>query len=425
MTYWGQHDTDGVRHTGFARYGDRVADGVVLPFQDEEADKIAQLLGMEARKPDDDAELGTTFCVIDPVVDPTDLVRAIERNWWPAIEDDQLTATVIDGEESLIPRPRRDPVLRPFIEGYDLALSPPDNQVAERKRTKLSPYEADDGVRYELGSLGLVAEPGGWSYAVGDPDGDDVGHRSLVALVRGPRMIVEYLEAGMTRPYVRGVFVADETVDDLLRQTEPKAHDAWQARLDEGGVDPVAPEIARTILERVRRNVNDFRKSLKPPPRPAEDIRLPELERLFRSLFLGKGTESTLPARGERPFSIKVAQSLVEDERPMHIRLTGSVRIALTDDLGAPRQAKADLTLSYRFVEEGGLGEEARLTVQAPPEFEQISEQPSTFRGTVSHDYVEFEFVSQEYPADWTGKLKIDANLLQGVLLEGQDEAST
>ena len=41
--------------------------------------------------------------------------------------------------------------------------------------------------------------------------------------------------------------------------------------------------MAKAIIDRTKRNVNDFRKSLKPPPRPAEDIRLPELEKLFRA----------------------------------------------------------------------------------------------------------------------------------------------
>ena len=43
--------------------------------------------------------------------------------------------------------------------------------------------------------------------------------------------------------------VADDQVDELLRQTEPKAHDAWQTKVDEGGVSPAAPEVAKAIVE--------------------------------------------------------------------------------------------------------------------------------------------------------------------------------
>lgn len=414
MTYWGQHDFAGESFTGFARFGDEDEESKVRPFENERADEIAAQLGLELRDPSSADELGTTFLLIDPVVEPHDLVTAIERNWWPAIEDDRLTATVIDGENELVPRPRADLVLRPFIESYDLALSNPDNQVPEKKRTPLSPVSLRDGTRVELGALGLIAEPGGWSYAVDDSDEDErVAHRSLVALVRGPRMIVEYLEAGQARPYVRGVFVASEDVDKLLRQTEPKAHDAWQTRIDEGGVDEDAPEVAKAIIDRVKRNVADFRKSLKPPPRPAEDIRLPELEKLFRNLLNSKGNEPPPPPAGERPFSIKVTQRLVPDaSASMHIGLEGSIRFALFDHPELPDQVEADLTISYRFVEDGGLGEEAALDIETPNGFVSQHEKPYTYRGTVGHDYVEFRFRSQPYPADWTGKLKADAEIV-------------
>ncbi len=412
MTYWGQHDADGESFTGFARFGNDTGPAVV-PFENDAADTIAERLGLELRDPHDDEDLGTTFLLVDTSVEPRDLLRAIERNWWPAIEDDRLTATVVDHGDELIPRPRRDPVLAPFIEGYDLALSAPDNPSTERKRAVLSSFESSDGAVHQLGALGLVAESGGWSYAADDPDSDEeIAHRSLVALVRGPRMIVEYLEAGMTRPFIRGVFVADQQVDELLRQTEPKAHDAWQTKVDEGGVDVAAPEVAKAIIERVKRNVNDFRKSLKPPPRPAEDIRLPELEKLFRNLFHTKGKEPPPPPQGDRPFSIKVSQRLVEDDLEMRLRLEGSVRFSLVDREDLPESCDAELTISYRIMEEGGVGEELGLTITAPPGFESISERPYTFHGVLGHDHVEFDFVSAPYPADWTGRLKAEADML-------------
>ncbi len=417
MTYWGQHDAKGESYTGFARFGHDTGQAV-LPFENEAADAVAEQLGLEVRDPMDDDDLGTTFLLVDPGVESDDLVSAIERNWWPAIEDDRLTATVIDSGKNKIPRPRTVDVLKPFIEAYDLALSSPDNLPNERKRAPLSPLETSDGETLELGTLGLVAESGGWSYAStgvddnGEEDGE-VAHRSLVALIRGPRMIVEYLEAGQTRPFVRGAFVADEAVDELLRQTEPKAHDAWQTRVDEGGVDPVAPRVAKAIIDRVKRNVNDFRRSLKPPPRPAEDVRLPELERLFRGLFRSKGKDQPPPPPGDRPFSIKVSQRLVADDAEMTLRLTGTVKFALFDRDDLPPSCDAEIALSYRIMEEGGVGEELPLSVTAPEGFEARGERPYTFRGQIDHDHVEFEFESAPYPADWTGRLKADADMLE------------
>ena len=132
------------------------------------------------------------------------------------------------------------------------------------------------GRQLRLGSLGLIAEPGGWSYEPDPEEGSgDTAQRSLVALVRGPRMVVEYYEAGRSRPFVRGAFVAADEVDELLRQTEPKAHDSWQVRVDEAD-DPGRLAVADAVLRRIREHVRKFRDQLKPAARPAEDVRLPE-----------------------------------------------------------------------------------------------------------------------------------------------------
>ena len=418
MTYWGQHELGNASFTGFGRFGNTGSDGKVRPFENDAADEMASRLGIEIRDPLSLDDLGTTFLLIDPTVEPAELVTAIERNWWPAIENDMLIATVTTDGEQLIPRPRRDPVLRSFIESFELAQSPPDNQVPDRrKRAKLSSYELADHTRVELGTLGLVADPGGWSYATGEnDDGDDLAHRSLVALIRDTRMIVEYLDAGMTRPFVPGAFVAHSDVNELLRQTEPKAHDSWQTRIDEGGVDLDAPGVAEAVMDRVKRNVGDFRKGLKPPPRPAEDIRLPELEKLFRQLLNATDSNPDGPAPGDSPFTILVRQRLVEDDvGPLMIRLEGSVRLAVRDHPDLEDQIDTMVTITYRYVEDGGRGEDVGLRFIAPPGFVPLDGDGPQFVGRLDHGYVEFDFESEPYPADWTARLKAEAEIRTAV----------
>ena len=48
--------------------------------------------------------------------------------------------------ERIMAAVKRDPVLAPFIEGYDLALSAPDNPSTERKRAVLSSFGSSDGL---------------------------------------------------------------------------------------------------------------------------------------------------------------------------------------------------------------------------------------------------------------------------------------
>lgn len=406
MTYWGQHDLDEVSYTGFARFGEEQDSGAVRPFENEEADRVATRLGLDVRDPAVVEDLGTTFLLVEPTIDPDDLSVAIARNWWPALEDGRMTALVASGGTVTVPRPMKDPVLRTFVDAYHLATTDQDNSKPNQYRQAFRRVNVDETM-YKLGGLGLVAEPGGWSYDSDAIDDDgEVRHRSLVALVRGPRMVVEYLEVGRARPFVRGVFVADDEVDELLRQTEPKAHDSWQTRAPELGSDPAATRVAETVLERVKDHVRRFRNQLRPASRPAEDVRLPELERLFGRIFSSAGGSSNGPEPTERPFSISLAES-VEAAGEETIQLVGSATFAVSDN-HEPDEADVDVTLSYRFVEDGGNGEEALLQVVAPGGFDLVGESPHVFRGRLTRERSRFEFISAPYPADWSGRFKGD-----------------
>lgn len=410
MTYWGQHDIDGVSYTGFARFGAVQKNKAIHPFENEAADEMAERLGLDLRSPDEPDDLGTTFLLIEPTVAAADLEAAIARNWWPALEDGRITARVTDQGTTRMPRPMKDPLLKTFVDAYHLATTEQDN--AKPNQTRQTFRRATFGDRtLKLGSVGLVAEPGGWSY---EPDADDAtaesAPRSLVALVRGPRMVVEYLDVGRSRPFVRGVFVADDDIDELLRQTEPKAHDSWETRLDEPGSDPLAPQVADAVLRRVRNHVRRLRDQLKPASRPAEDVQLPELERLFGRIFTGSGRRPPGPEVSDRPFTINVEQQVLPVENG-RIRLRGASTFALSDHHDQD-SATVDVLVSYRFVEDGGIGEEAILAVQPPSDFSALAERPYRFRGQLTREPAEFRFDSVSYQADWTGRLKADVEFV-------------
>ena len=168
MTYWGQHELEGSSFTGFARFG-QYTDGWSQPFENDEADDIARSLGLETRCPDNLRDLGTTFLLLDPLIEPDDLRVAIERNWWPAITDNLFTARVqrktsSAESESFEVRPARDAILKSFIRGYELATTAQDNALPHEISKSLgkSPKSAD---ALPLGRLGLLAKLDGWSYA--------------------------------------------------------------------------------------------------------------------------------------------------------------------------------------------------------------------------------------------------------------------
>ncbi len=305
VTYWGQHKPTGKPSlNGFVRFGRRVDDDQVVPFENEIADAVAHALGLEVRDPDVLEQLGTTFLVIDPSVAAADLKVAVERNWWPALLEDRFSVQITESDGTrLTCRPRKNEQLGAFAQAFDYLTAgtdPPGGKVIDIGR-----YNPQGAGALQLGTLVLVADPDGWSF----PDeataasSDD---RSLIALAREPRMIVEYHLPGrdISRriPYVRGLFVAHPDVNVHLSKTEPKAHDKWDTR-ESDDVPVVSTKYADTIVERIKDHVKRFQDELRPPVDETAAVRLSRLDERLAKLRNQPGTKPPPPPRGDRPFS--------------------------------------------------------------------------------------------------------------------------
>jgi hypothetical protein len=424
MTYWGQHEVGGNSYTGFARFGQQ-EDGWVRPFTNQDADEVAVSLGLDVRDPARLNDLGTTFIVVDPDIDPSELSVAIGRNWWPAMLDESFHPVVRRVDASGTPerfdiKPRQDPILRSFIRGWELATTPQDNVVTAEYRRDLGTSSAATG-SMPLGMIGLTADLGGWSYAqpsdveqVDEDEGTTASHASLVALVRGPRMVVEYYpQLPSKQPFVRGVFVAsdDELVDDLLRQTEPKAHDAWSTKSTEEGVDSRAPAVADAILKKVRASVREFQKRLKPPAPDPGDIRLPVFQNLFRDLLTGKGRSTPKPPpSGQRDVSLRVQQHLEVAPGSDDLMLRATVELSLSSNYTKADEATVITRISYKFLEDGAAGQKCSIEVSPPSEFSPVGE--GVFAGSLSRTPVAFTIVSEPYSSDWSGRLLTTCEVL-------------
>jgi hypothetical protein len=366
MAYWGTHELDDQRYTGFGRIG-APGDGTYLqPCEDDAADAAASALGLEVRSADgwsdDPEQLGTTFLLIDPPFDAEDLSRAIARNWWPALSNSNFVISVTGADGTAYPpRPQRDEQLRSFVEAYAL-LGPESIGDADTTRTYDLRYRPN-GSDEPLGRLALTS--GDWSYPL-PADGDElpVAHRSLVALVRGPQMVVEYYVAGDRAPYLRGVFVADDDVDDLLRQTEPKAHDSWDESAAVNGADGVsveAPVVAKRVHERIRQKVREFQGELRPPlPKPS-DVRLTLLEELFKPLTGGKGKKRP-PPEGERNFVLRPKMKAPKVRSDGHLETVASVSVRLgrvaLGKLNDGAELRCEMQLRFVYVESDEMGSE-------------------------------------------------------------------
>lgn len=418
MTYWGQHDYQAVSFTGFARFGESIGNdlAVVQPFENERADQIAMSLGMDPRDPNDPGQLGTTFLLLDAAVEPSDLVRAVERSWWPALVDSDFYVKVVDYDDTpLYARPKQDAVLRTFVDAWEIAkgMSNP-NQPAERLSEITMPAAGLTPSR-TLGMLGLVSDTAGWSYAEQPtPDAvDPIVQRSLVALTRAPKMVVEYLEAGQSPPFVRGTFIADAGVDLELLRTEPKAHDAWRSKSDDGELDPESANVASTILRKIKSTVNNHRQSLKPPVPKPDDVRLPEFNNLMQKILSGTAQGVTPPPVADaRPVSILLDYE-PHDAAQGRIQLSGTVKFSLSDQAEV-EEALVDVGVAFRFLEEDRVAEFADVVLEqiSGATFHAIDGR--TFRGVLARQsQAVFRFETAPYDANWSGRL-----FASGVVLE-------
>ncbi len=265
------------------------------------------------------------------------------------------------------------------------------------------------------GVLGLVADPAGWSYPEQtEASGNEVvEHRSLVALVRKPRMVVEYYDAGRTAPYVRGMFVADDSVDEALRATEPKGHDAWQTTASESdGIAASATQCAEQIVKRIKTAVSAFRQQLKPERHRHDDYVLPTFDRAMRKLLTGSQSGPNPPRPEPRPVAIRPDWNLkrVGDDL---LQVSGSVSFSLTDH--APDdETELQVSIRYVFLEDDRAGDDAKIAVDAPAGFSPAGGS-NGFVGRLARGVeVRFGFETEPYRNDWTGELRANAELVKG-----------
>lgn len=424
MTYWGPHEFDGQHYQGWAHFGAGDSEDEIVPAIDGEADTLATSLGLELRSPNQPGQLGTTMLLVCPTVDPRDLKRAVERFWWPALEeggDLQFEVSIIDetapaqrgGEAELAPRPKSNPDLRPFIDAYQVATTPQDAKREQVRKHRIGPHAAYD----KVGDLGLVAQLPGWSQPSSvesdDAVDDEISHRSLVALVRSPCMVVEYFKAREKSPHIRGVFVAHDAVNEALRQTEPKLHDAWEVNSDSADVRPEHSAVARFVRDRIKNYVGDFSRRLTPPPPPPEQLRLPEWDRLMRSLWRGSGGGwPAPPPPGPRPFTIQPGEQLVQtpDGR---LELSGTARIGFSEhhDPTTDSRDEVEVVIRCGFVAEDRRSDWLDIDIGAPEGFSALPHKPHAYTGRlVAGQDVAFDYTCELYEPDWTVELTVDAN---------------
>ena len=216
------------------------------PLVDDSAEAVASALGMPKRSAQA-GQRGSTVMIIDPVVDAEEVCAAVERYWWPALEDHLMDVTIeTENGETLVPRPRAQKALVPFLRAYGIATGLKEPKSSSNERLASSKWRSRSGTKY--GSLALVVDrETRESEAKSDSDPVEAS-KPVVALIRGPRMVIEY-KAFQSRLPIRGVYVASPEIDGYLREVEPPSHNTWD-NFRNKLVDERARDVARGALMR-------------------------------------------------------------------------------------------------------------------------------------------------------------------------------
>jgi hypothetical protein len=290
------HSHNGQNFGGRAWLGD-TEDTTIAPvssLKNDMAVELARQLGFSQRSSD---QTGTSICIIGLDAKAQDYVDAINKYWWPRIIRQTLQAEVIDENgETLRPRPRQHPQLKKYIEAYDLAIGndEPSDEDSKVQRFRETHLGMKTGV--------LAAKRGFPMEASEEPHELD----NKVALLRQKGMVVDYLHVPTsTSQRWYGVFLADEECDDLLKLSEPPAHNKW----DSGSTRLInkygekGQLVVETIYKRTRDNIRKWFNTARVVAQP-DDQRIRRLDEIFGKPFAAPGERPARPEPNPAPIHL-------------------------------------------------------------------------------------------------------------------------
>ncbi len=423
-TYWRNHTEGQKSATGLALFGKYIAGqgrGMAnrpKPFNDDEADQTVSYLNipcLDVRNAANPSDQGTTQVFIEPAFGPEDVKWALERNWWPLIEDGGAHFEVYDhNQQALEIAPDLRPEIAPFLEAYRTArgTNPPRGT-----RDYVKEVIFQNAATKKAGQLSLTSDvsEGGWSWK------DRETNRNLVALVRDG-MLIEYEPFPRSRsatapPFIRGVFVTDSVrypeAEKMLRMVEPPLHNYWNERnpkLDAGSID-----LARRVYAHIKTEVGEFRKRFREVPPPTDD----EYE-IFGKTFNepedfsvvpppiitdpppgGEGDEVTIDPWMNQTIT---AELFAGADGSNSIFAKAARALALKPDWEVD-QLPVRVKIGWQVMGDKQVWGEvedllASGTVEAPKGFKQIA--PGIWSGTLTKEIVNFKWSSSQYPDFWT-----------------------
>jgi len=403
--YYASHPFQGRDYSGRAWLGTKKKTDdegriVVDPLEGAAAERLAEVLGFEARG---EGDLGTSILIVDAVVDLAEVIRGVEEWWWPRLIEHRLDVEVHDMNGDIhFPRPKKHEALRPFIEAFDIAKQRAEPKTGLQKFNRL--HNLGD---IQLGTCGFVVVPLGESGPVVKSE-----RCNTVALIRSPLMVVAYKSFSETAPPVIGAYVApdDEQVEMALKKSEPPAHDRWDVDStnlrDESGE---AKDIVRAVHSRIKAGLKRFQTEAAPPA-PAKQRRLSMLERALGSYFKPQGTGPVNPPDSESaPLHLEFTKKPFAEATEAGMLRLKSVFTVTLDDKAEEEIVDLQLRVSCPVLEdEDQEGDDLPLSIAIVGVTAKRDESDpylyrfSLAKGAKAH----FKVESEPYNSGWTVRLK-------------------
>jgi len=400
FTWWPGHVAGSDSYEGRAQFG-VVKENDAQPAEAALAIDVADKLGFNRRDYGKPEELGTSFMVIDPAVDPDALVRELEKWWWPALHEHSFDVEVVTADGNVVvPRPADNKFVAQFIPAYRIAIGQDQPSDPDKARKPSENWRVRGEGSENLGDLGLMV--------VDNPikdDGSEADGEALVALMRGPRMVIKYMKVGRNRVSLRGAFVASDEANDLLRQTEPALHETWSANYS-SDVPKEATQKARRIVDRIRTSIKKMAEEVAPPP-PKDHRALTHFSKLMSGFFGDKkGPFPAIPPGGE-PIGLKLTK------RPSpRVQGESSVVLEAGFEVGVLDSAPGDtcrviVGCKLHIQEDDRAGTRWPVTITMVNTDDSFSiNDDGDWEGEIEKGrQVEFVVVSDEYSNKWTTRL--------------------
>lgn len=404
-SFWDQF---GTKFDGRGRFGVRAQTGPsvsqkIVPYEDTEAEEMANLLGFTSRGISGAEDFGASFMLVAPTVSPEELKDSIEQNWWPAIEEKSLRFNVqikgYDGTKIAM-RPRENKVAKHFISPYISALELTSERMDQRT---LGAY-VTNVQRQKHGVLYAHVLKEQAEDSLVDGRGDHLIH-GRIALIRGPRMVVSYKHYPI-KTAICGVFVADDKYDKELQATEPPLHYQWAIE-PSSDIMREHTEAAKVVMRGIRSRLNKWLEVLTPPP-PREDTYVQLFADLLAPFMSGKNPPPPPPPPRYEPISIRFASG----PNPAAVK-GGKIRT----------EASFSVKTSDQFKDENidvVIGTEFQITEDDKDsgdswgfELSLIGKKERAFRDgkgwrlrLTPDDELKFTFISDPYNSNYSGKLK-------------------